>query len=110
MSETSFRYPPLIIVAVVCLIAGTILLATAVLLQPVFAVLKGLILISIALLLFWGGVMLNHPRKKMVVKKAEDDKVNSIKRISNPCALGNLCIIFSLLLFFIGISSLIYFR
>ena len=110
MAEITARKNPLLIAAVACLSGGVLLLAATIFIQPAFAVLKGLGMISIGILLFGGGEILNHPKEQVTEKRSGGGTDIVTHRRRNACALGNLCIIFSLLLFFIGVSSLLYAR
>jgi hypothetical protein len=90
-------------------LGGAGLLATFFLQAP-DAILKGYTLLSLAVAIFGLGEICNHPKEKTISKVDESaaKTLHQVVRRRNPSSLGNLLLILALLLFFIGLSSLVY--
>ncbi len=100
--------PPLLLAAYTFLCLGiSSLTYTLLLLQDHYF--KGFSLISLSLIGFGIGEILNHPKESVSHEVGVSlEKAHSFIRKRNACGLGNLLAIMSILLFFIGLSSLIF--
>ncbi len=109
MADIRNRFPPLYIAAWVVLGVGVIGLCSVFVLQLPPFLFRGLLYISLGLIAFGIGENLNHP-KTPLLKLGEDNSPLPPKfhRKRNACALGNLIDIGALLLFFVGLSDLLY--
>ncbi len=109
MTITTSKFPILYIAAWVITATGLLGLFVTLFIEPKHTILKGMVLISAALIIFGLGEFLNHPKEKSFMATEQGDtKRREYIRRRNTCGLGNLCIIVALLLFFIGLSSLIF--
>lgn len=109
MNAESKRPPPLFIAACIIFSAGVFCLGLVLLLPLEGYLFRGLVSLSLALIGFGTGEIVNHPKERLP-RPAEDTPSSypQVYRRRNVCSLGNLCDIFSLLLFFAGIATLIY--
>lgn len=78
------------------------------LLQARYAVEKGIILVALAFCLVGIGELLNHPKEQIFIPEGDNKKLPQFRRRRNVCGLGNLFLIVGLLLFFVGLSSLLF--
>lgn len=73
---------------------------------------EGLLYIFLGFIAFGAGEILNHPKTQMITTGKDDDTSSTISkqfhRKRNPCSLGNLFDIGALLLFFVGLSALLF--
>lgn len=107
MAGASNRYPPLYIAACIILGIGIAGLGSIFFLQLPSSIFKGLLTICLGLITFGIGENLNHPKTKPATLNP-DNNTPQYQRKRNVCSLGNLCDIGGLLLFFIGLSALLF--
>lgn len=107
MADAETRFPPLYIVACFLIGVGIFGLGGLVVLQPPSPILSGLLYIFMGFLAFGIGETLNHPQISPPIIKPGDDP-NKLPRQRNSCSLGNLCDIGAVLLFFVGLSALLF--
>jgi hypothetical protein len=109
MADASSRFPPLYITACIIFAVGVAGLGCLLVLQPSSHIIKGFFYIFVGFIAFGTGEFLNHPKTPLMTV-SEDDSVASPQfyRKRNACSLGNLCDIAALLLFFAGLSTLLY--
>ncbi|MGW8194419.1 MAG: hypothetical protein ACWGOX_09160 [Desulforhopalus sp.] len=111
MDSSSGRPPSLFIAACTMLSAGVVFLILTLILVLDGHVFRGFIYISLALIAFGTGEIINHPKESLPLpEKNMLPSAPHLPRKRNASSLGNLCDIFSLLLFFTGIAALIYGR
>ena len=109
MEKTSKPYPPFFIIACFFLAAGMVSLGLSFILRLEPDTFKGLLYISLALLAFGTGEIINHPKQRLMVPDPGNDApALQIYRRRNVCSLGNLFDIAALLLFFIGLAAFFY--
>lgn len=109
-SATSAANPAVFRLAIAMMVLGGFLLLAALILQVSHAVAKGLVLISLALLSFGIGEVLNHPKEK-TKSKLDQQAIKTITRVirrRNTCSLGNFFLIVALLFFFTGLKELLF--
>jgi hypothetical protein len=109
MADASNRLPPLYITAWIIFGIGIAGLGCLLFLHPSSHILEGFFYIFFGLTSFGTGEILNHP-KTPLISTSEDDgtAIPQFYRKRNSCSLGNLCDIGALLLFFVGLSALLY--
>jgi hypothetical protein len=107
MTEISEKFPPLFIAACIFVCLGLILLACALFFmdRPVYLRVWGGI--ATGLMVFGAGEILNHPREQIFRPEQPEEGGKNFRRRRNTCGLGNLLDIIALLLFFIGLSSML---
>ncbi len=109
MTKSTGKSPILYVVSWLLTLIGLLGLITTLIIEPHYTIVKGMVLISAALIIFGLGEFLNHPKEQSFITTEKDTtKRRQYIRRRNTCGLGNLCIIVALLLFFIGLSSLIF--
>ena len=103
------KYPPLFVLAWLALFSGLTGSGGALLFQPEASILKPLLLVSMGLVAFGAGEILNHPLEqiKTTTPPHTDYELQAYRR-RNDCSLGNLLDIGALLLIFIGIARFMY--
>ncbi|MFW2365131.1 MAG: hypothetical protein ACN4GW_01855 [Desulforhopalus sp.] len=103
------RLPPLFIAACIIFAAGVACLGLSFTLQLELHIFKGMLYISFSFLTFGIGEIINHPKQRLVISATEKDKLTrQVHRKRSVCSLGNLCDIIALLLFFVGLATLLY--
>jgi hypothetical protein len=107
MADAGTRFPPLYITAWVLLGIGISGLLSLLILRPPPHIFSGLLYILMGLALFGIGEIINHPKTSMPAKYF-DDRPKKSNRQRNSCSLGNLCDIGAVLLFFAGLSTLLF--
>ncbi len=112
MAEKKTRLPFLHIASYFILLIGIVGLVYIFLVHPVSDIFKGLLYIFLGFIAFGAGEILNHPRPQPVTTGKDGDSSPTFSkqfhRKRNPCSLGNLFDIGALLLFFIGLSALLF--
>ena len=109
MNAASKDLPALFIAACIIFSGGVVCLSLALILPLAGHVFRGFVYISLALIAFGTGEIINHPRERLPLPgQAATSAPPRLYRRRNVCSLGNLCDIFSLLLLFAGIAALIY--
>ena len=109
MTPEPKRLPPLFIMACIIFSAGVICLGLTFTLQLNTHTFRGLLYISMALVVFGVGEIINHPKQRVITGESKSDSThNTLYRRRNVCSLGNLCDIGALLLFFIGLATLLF--
>ncbi len=108
MADARNHFPPLFIIACALFGIGVVGLGSTLVLQPDSHILEGFLYIFIGCLAFGAGEILNHPKPRLLTIKDEHLYSAHFYRKRNPCSLGNLCDIGALILFFIGLSALVY--
>lgn len=111
MTESSTTTPITFFIAWTIFIFGLLCTTALFFVEAAYPIVKAMALIGTALLSIGVGEILNHPKE--VIFTPENDKKKSkelYRRRRNVCGLGNLFLIIGLLLFFMGLSSLIYRR
>lgn len=103
--------PPLLLVACISLGTGILFLLSLLMFSWQPQQIKGISLVGAGLCCFGLGEILNHPKEQMMVLSEKQKPAQPLfQRPRNSCAMGNLCGILSFLLFFAGLSSLLYGR
>lgn len=111
MADTDYRLPPLYFAAWAIVALGILGLGTVLLLHPSEQIHTGLLYIFSACIAFGTGEILNHPKPaRLTIDKRTPPSELQPSRRRNPCSLGNLFDIGALLLFFIGLSTLLSLR
>jgi len=105
MSKKSGTFPPMFIAACSLLVLGVLALLYTLLFIDQPAQFKGWALISMSLMGFGSGEILNHPREPVFRQDENETGQQSFYRVRNTCGLGNILDIVGLLLFFVGLSS-----
>lgn len=109
MTTEPKRLPLLFIMACTIFSAGVICLGLTFTLQLNTHTFRGLLYISMALVVFGIGEIINHPKQRVITGEDRGDSSQVIlRRRRNVCSLGNLCDIGALLLFFIGLATLLF--
>lgn len=109
MTSAASRLPPLFITACIFIGVGTVCLFGTIVLEPPSQILKGLLYLSSAFIIFGLGEVLNHPKERLNTQTLENSTHTTyFQRRRNVCSLGNLCDICALLLFFMGISTMLF--
>ncbi len=105
------RYHPLLVAAYIALLFSILVALSIVIFRPEPESITGLLKISGSLLLFGVGELINHPAQFRLEPniKTGARSYRILHRERNPCTIGNLAIIVSLLLFFIGLGTFISF-
>ena len=107
MSSSAKQLPLLFVAACIFFIAGVICLGLTLTLQLDPATFRGYLLLSLALLIFGIGEIINHPNQRIFATPEEKlPTTPQVRRKRNVCSLGNLCDICAILLLFAGIGSL----
>lgn len=103
------RFPHIYLAACMFLGVGIVGLSCLFVLRLPSYTFRGLLYIFLGLIAFGIGEILNHPKTSMITT-SEDNNPNSPQfyRKRNDCSLGNLIDIGALLLFFVGLSALLY--
>lgn len=111
MTEKEHRLPFLYTASYFILSIGVVGLVCIFLVVP-SDIFKGLLYIFLGFIAFGAGEILNHPRTQLLTTGKDNDTSSTISRLfhrkRNPCSLGNLCDIGAILLFFIGLSALLF--
>jgi len=105
MAGASNRFPPLYIAACIIFCVGLVGLGCIFVLQLPSYIFKGLLYIFIGFISFGIGENLNHSK---IPSPAESPDIQQFYRKRNVCSLGNLLDIGALLLFFVGLSDLLF--
>jgi hypothetical protein len=101
--------PPLYIAAYILFAIGTAGLVILLALQPASAKFQGLLYIFLGFMAFGTGEILNHRQAPRITSAGKDNpELPRFPRKRNSCSLGNLCDIGALLLFFVGLSALLF--
>ncbi len=112
MTTVRTKFPILYLMAWFFTLTGLLGLIATLLIGPTYAIVKGMVLISAALIIFGLGEFLNHPKEKNFIAAEKEEKETAKRgqyiRRRNSCGLGNLFIIVALLLFFVGLSSVLF--
>ncbi len=109
MPTVASRLPPLFITACTFIGVGIVCIFGTLVLEPPSHILKGLLYISSAFLIFGLGEVLNHPKERLTTPTQENTThTREFQRRRNVCSLGNLFDICALLLFFMGISAMFF--
>ncbi len=108
MVDARIRLPPLYLAACISLILGIAGLATLFVLHLPAYVRKGLIYTCLGFVSFGAGEIVNHPRISRLDSTEDYKEGATTERRRNVCSLGNLFDIGALLLFFIGLSNLLF--
>jgi hypothetical protein len=109
MNETSNRLPFLYVTSYFIFLTGVTGLIYIFFLHPPSDIFKGLLYIFLGFIAFGAGEILNHPQPPLITTyKDNDTSSKQFHRKRNPCSLGNLFDIGALLLFFIGLSALLF--
>jgi hypothetical protein len=112
MAEKKNRLPFLYATSYFILLIGTVGLVYIFLAPPPSDIFKGLLYIFLGFIAFGSGEILNHPKTKLITTGKVDETYSTFSkqfhRKRNPCSLGNLCDIGAILLFFIGLSALLF--
>lgn len=109
MAGASNRFPSLYIAACIIFSVGIAGLGCIFVLQLPSYIFQGLLYIFLGLIAFGIGENINHP-KTLLITTSEDNTPDSpqFHRKRNVCSLGNLMDIGALLLFFVGLSALLF--
>jgi hypothetical protein len=107
MADAGTRFPPLYITAWVLIGIGISGLLWLLILRPPAHLFSGVRYILMSLVLFGVGEIVNHPKTSMPATYPDDHPQKS-NRQRNSCSLGNLCDIGAVLLFFAGLSTLLF--
>jgi hypothetical protein len=105
MAGATNRLPPLYIAACTILGLGIAGLGSIFILELPSHFAKGLLYISVGCIAFGIGENLNHPKTTTPISSPD---IKQSYRIRNVCSLGNLIDIGALLLFFVGLSALLF--
>lgn len=109
MADTGYSLPPLYLAAWAIGALGIVGLGAVWLLHPPARLYDGLLYLFFACIAFGAGEILNHPKRPLLTTDANALPADAeISRRRNPCSLGNLFDIGGLLLFFVGISALLF--
>jgi hypothetical protein len=109
MAETSNRLPFLYVASYFIFLIGVSGLIYIFFLRPPPDIFKGLLYIFLGFIAFGAGEILNHPRPPLITTSMDNGTSSKqFHRKRNPCSLGNLFDIGALLLFFIGLSALLF--
>lgn len=112
MAEKKNRLPFLYAASYFILSIGIIGLVYIFLAHLPSDIFKGLLYIFLGFIAFGAGEILNHPKTQLVTSAKDEDTSSTFSkqfhRKRNPCSLGNLCDIGAILLFFIGLSALLF--
>jgi len=108
MVDARMRFPPLYLAACISLFLGIAGLATLLILNHPTFIEKGLIYTFLGFICFGTGEILNHPKDIYLSSGKEYKAEAQTQRRRNVCSLGNLFDIGALLLFFIGLSNLLF--
>ncbi|GAB6191251.1 hypothetical protein JCM39068_10000 [Desulfocastanea catecholica] len=109
MAAAGYRLPPLYLAAWAIGALGIVGLAGVWLLHPPAHLYTGLVYLSFACIAFGAGEILNHPKPPQLPTEATTPPADrELCRRRNPCSLGNLFDIGGLLLFFVGLSALLF--
>ena len=109
MAGKRLRFPPLYIAAWLIFSVGFLGLCSIYVLQLPPHVSRGLLYISLGCIAFGIGENLNHPRTpRLKLDEHNHPVATHFYRKRNDCSLGNLIDIGALLLFFVGLSALLY--
>jgi hypothetical protein len=112
MAKKKNRLPFLYAASYFILLIGTVGLMYIFLAPPPSDIFKGLLYIFLGFIAFGAGEILNHPKTQLLTTGKDNGTYSTFSkqfhRKRNPCSLGNLFDIGSLLLFFIGVSALLF--
>ena len=107
MADAGPRFAPLYITAWALIGIGSSGLVCLLMLDPPSPIYRGLLYILIGFVTFGVGEIVNHPKPSPPVAH-QDDNPRRFYRQRNSCSLGNLCDIGAVLLFFTGLSTLLF--
>lgn len=111
MAKAGYRLPPLYVAAWTIGALGIVGLGTVWAVHPAAHIYSGLLYLFFACIAFGAGEILNHPKTPLLTTDATTSPDDAeISRRRNPCSLGNLFDIGGLLLFFGGLSTLLFTR
>ena len=105
MAGANNRFSPLYIVACIIFCVGSTGLGFIFVQQLPSYIYKGLLYIFVGFVLFGIGEHLNHSK---IPSNAGRQLIQRFHRQRNVCSLGNLLDIGALLLFFVGLSTLLF--
>lgn len=105
MAGSCRRFPPLYIGANIIFTIGIVGLGCIFVLQLSSYIVNGLLYIFVGFILFGVGENLNHSKIPSTTPSQGNQQFH---RRRNVCSLGNLMDIGALLLFFIGLSALLF--
>ena len=109
MADANYRLPPLYLAAWAMGALGIVGLGGVWLLHPPAHLHKGLLYLFFACVAFAAGEILNHPKPaQLTTKEITPPPDAELTRRRNPCSLGNLFDIGGVLLFFVGLSALLF--
>lgn len=109
MAGAGYRLPPLYLAAWTIGALGIVGLGGVWVLHPPAHIYSGLLYLFFACIAFGAGEILNHRKTPQLTTEATTSPANAeLCRRRNPCSLGNLLDIGGLLLFFVGISALLF--
>jgi hypothetical protein len=109
MADAGYRLPPLYLAAWTIGTLGIVGLGGVWVLHPPVHMYSGLFYLAFACIAFGAGEILNHPQTPQLSTDASASPAGAkLCRRRNPCSLGNLFDIGGLLLFFVGLSSLLF--
>lgn len=109
MVDAGYRSPPLYLAAWTMGALGIVGIGAVWLLHPPAQIYTGLIYLFFACIAFGAGEILNHPKPPLVTTETTTPPADrELCRRRNPCSLGNLFDIGGLLLFFVGLSALLF--
>lgn len=111
MPASSTKIPLSFIAAWIMTGIGFLCFAGLAFFRPGYAAMKGVGLIAAACICCGVGEILNHPKEHVFVPENERvEGEEKYRRRRNICALGNLFVILAILLFFVGLGTLLYLR
>lgn len=103
--------PPLLTAAIISVCIAPVCATLAVMVPVAPTTRKSMILVAIGMLMFGIGEILNHPLQTGL--RYSENEHSHLRRFfhrhRNPCTLGNLLVILSLLVFFSGLGGFISF-
>lgn len=109
MAGSGYRLPLLYLAAWTIGALGFVGLGAVWVLHPPARMLSGLLYLFFACIAFGAGEILNHPKTpRLSTNTSTPPAATEFCRRRNPCSLGNLFDIGGLLLFFVGLSALLF--
>lgn len=109
MADANYRLPPLYLAAWAMGALGIVGLGGVLILHPPAQIYTGLLYLFFACVAFGAGEILNHPKPAQLTTNEITPPTDAqLTRRRNPCSLGNLFDIGGLLLFFVGLSALLF--
>lgn len=109
MADAGYRLPPLYLAAWTIGAVGIVGLVAVWVLHPPAQIYTGLLYLFFACIAFGAGEILNHRQTPQITTEATTSPADrELCRRRNPCSLGNLFDIGGLLLFFVGLSAVLF--